>query len=87
MNANNKTEQDVDYEQKGGGGGFDETPPCQQGGLSAHGNPGSSTSFSPCDPSPWTVTFRRGSQSASSGPITDPDATVTLESNWTVTVT
>jgi hypothetical protein len=85
MNADNKTDQDVDYEQSGGGG-FAEDPPCQQGNLNAPGNPGSSKSFSPCDPSPWTVTFRSGSQCASSEPITDPDATVTLEANWTVTV-
>lgn len=85
MNAKNETDHDVDYEQ-GGGGGFGEGPPCQQGQLSAQGTTGSGKSFSPCDPSPWTVTFRRGSQSASSEPITDPDATVTLEANWTVTV-
>lgn len=85
MNADNKTDQDVDYEQKGGGG-FDENPPCQQGQLSAQGTTGSSEFFSPCDESPWTVTFRRGSQSASSEPISDPDAVVTLEANWTVTV-
>lgn len=87
MNVNNETDQDVDYEQKGGGGGFDETPPCRQGQLNAQGNPGSSTSFPPCDASPWTVTFRRGSLCASSEPITDADATVTLEASWTVTVT
>jgi hypothetical protein len=85
MNADNETDQDVDYEQAGGGG-FGEGQPCQQGQLSPRGTTGSNKSFSPCDPSPWTVTFRSGSQSASSEPITDPDATVTLEANWTVTV-
>lgn len=91
MNADNETDQDVDYEQTGGGGGGgglkEDTEDCS-GSLTRRGTPGSSKSFAPCGKPDWVVVFSApGHDPVSSEGFSDPHAKVTLNGDWTVTVT
>lgn len=58
-----------------------EDPPCTGTLL-----PGSSDSFHPCGQPPWRVTFTGGGRMATSPPCTNASDRVTLNSDWTVTV-
>lgn len=90
MRVNNQTSDPVDWEQTGG----DPTDPqdtaafaSQDGELNAHSE---TASFTPVGTAPWEVHFRsvgvKPEKSAKSPEITDADATVTLNSDWTVSV-
>lgn len=88
MRVNNQTSSPVDYEQTGGGGGEPEAvEPSQSGQL----QPDQETPpFVPAGEAAYEVEFtniNKPSQTANSGPIDNANATVTLNDNWTVTVT
>jgi hypothetical protein len=89
MRVNNQTTDPVDYEQTGGDPPDPENAIVSQSGQLAAGT--ETGSFVPAGTSPWEVGFRsvgiKPEKSAKSPEITDPNATVTLNDNWTVTVT
>jgi hypothetical protein len=89
MNADNQTDQDVDYEQTGGGGsGMKEDTEDCSGSLARRGTTGSSKSFPPCGRPDWVVVFSApGHEAVSSEGFSNPHAKVTLNADWTVTVT
>lgn len=84
MQTDNRTNEEVDYEQNGGG-----VPirPRYCGGRLDRG--GSSLDFDPCGPPPWVVRFKSTTgRTVTSGPIPagKEGATVTLHPDWRVTV-
>lgn len=93
MRVNNQTSDPVDWEQNGGSpqpyaeGGASAAASTIQGQLAAFSETGD---FSPQGLSPWEVHFTsigiKPEKSAKSPEITDPNAIVTLNDNWTVTV-
>lgn len=88
MRVDNNTSNNVEYEQNGSGGGEPEAVEQSQSGQL--GADGGSAEFAPVGTPPWTVTFTnldKPSQQVSSPKTTDAGATVTLNDNWTVTVT
>lgn len=81
MVLQNQTNDTVNWTQTGGGANAG--TPSQSGTLP----PGGQTTITPVGKPPWTVTFSDSAgQQASSGPITNANATVTLNSNWTVSI-
>lgn len=97
MEVDNDTNTPVNYDQSGGDGTVlpeqaraEPRPPCpQQGTLDAKGSDNNTARFVPGCPPPWTVTFTDSNdQEATSRPIQarEINATVTLNADWTVTV-
>lgn len=94
MRVNNQTSDPVDWEQNGGspqpytaGSASRAASTNQEGQLTAHAATGD---FPPDGLPPWEVHFTsidiKPQKSAKSPQFTDPKATVTLNDNWTVTV-
>lgn len=87
MRINNGSNDPVEWVQNGG------NPPAnsaaaqsQQGQLQGQSQTGPMT---PAGTAPWSVTFtnlKKSDQKVDSGKFSDPDATVTLNADWTVTV-
>ncbi len=94
MRVNNQTSDPVDWEQNGGSpqpytaGSASPAASAIEGQLAAYSESGD---FPPVGLSPWEVSFTsidiKPEKSAKSPEITNPNATVTLNDNWTVTVT
>lgn len=85
MRVNNQTNNPVEWEQTGGGSGFAESQ-SQSGQL---GESEESPPITPVGTAPWAVTFtnsNKPSQTADSPKFSDPEATVTLNSDWSVRV-
>ena len=88
MNLNNGTSDPVDYEQSGGGEPLpeEEVGPVQTGTLAPDADSGD---FIPAGRPPYTVHFNQANQknpNATSCAFSDAGATVTLNSDWTVSV-
>lgn len=90
MRVNNQTSDPVDWEQTGGSPPDPENAAAkvsQQGQLNGNSE---SNPFVPVGEPPWDVNFTSTGvtpqKSAKSPEITDPKATVTLNDDWTVSV-
>jgi hypothetical protein len=89
MRVDNQTSNPVEYEQTGGGtpDPKDEAALASQSGK-LHAN-SETPSFTPVGTPPYAVKFTnedRPTQQVNSCKFTDPDATVTLNDDWTVSV-
>lgn len=87
MRVNNQTSDPVDYEQNGSGDPLPETAnrdAAQAGHLAANSE---TPPFVPSGNPPYTVTFTAaGHKPATSCQFSDPQATVNLNDNWTISV-
>ncbi|MEM7480690.1 MAG: hypothetical protein AAF481_05925 [Acidobacteriota bacterium] len=94
MRVDNGTTDPVDFDQTGGGTDPDPEDAyleheSYKGQLAPAGQPGDSQTFTPVATFPYNVHFNKtGSKNpqADSGPFTDPDSTVTLNADWTVSI-
>lgn len=85
MQVNNQSNSEVHWNQGSGGApqGLATQDPNNSGNLA----PGKGTGpFPPDGKAPYTVTFTDPDHSVTSCPFSDPEATVTLEADWRVTV-
>ena len=87
MRVNNQSDSTVDWTQSGSNPpGEDAAAAAQSGTLFASQE---TPEFTPSPEAPYSVDFMnvdKPSQTASSGKFDNPSATVTLNDNWTVTV-
>jgi hypothetical protein len=84
MRVNNQSNGEVDWNQGGSNPQPLSDPQQDQSGKLT---PGQETKpFIPNGGRPYTVTFSNEDQSVTSCLFSDPEATVTLNSNWTVSV-
>ncbi|MEM7051868.1 MAG: hypothetical protein AAF604_19535 [Acidobacteriota bacterium] len=92
MRVDNGTTDPVDFEQTGGGGDPQDPADSKQsksGHLNPSGQSGDDESFTPAGKPNYTVSFENSnnkSQTATSAPFSNASATVTLNSDWTVSV-
>ena len=85
MKVENDTNEPVDYEQDGSGSDDDENGATGNSGrLNANGQNGSTATFTPSGPPPWTVKFTNASTGApicSVGNISNASADVVLNAD------
>lgn len=92
MVVQNQTNDNVNWTQTGGPG-QDKTSDVgavveQSGSLTAKGSSGSSETITPVGTNPWTVLFSSSTHPKVPSPaIYDANATVTLDADWTISVT
>jgi len=87
MQVRNNSSDPVNWEQSGSGPAPQGVAAAQQGGQLQSGT--SSGDFNPVGEAPYSVKFtnvNKPSQTADSGKFDNPSATVTLNDDWTVTV-